>query len=158
MVKLVTGNLFEAKVEALVNPVNTVGVMGKGLALAFKKAFPANTKAYEAACRRRELAIGKVLVFEIGEAALPRYILNFPSKAHWRDPSKLEYIEAGMKDLVRVLAQREIRSVAIPALGAGLGGLDWKVVRPIVMAPLARLPNVEALVFEPTPPPPTHSR
>lgn len=95
MIAFVSGDLLAAKVEALVNPVNTVGVMGKGLALAFKKAFPANFKAYEAAAKAGVLAVGSVFVFEAVGLVNPRYILNFPTKAHWRDPSKLSYVEDG---------------------------------------------------------------
>ena len=159
MVKVVTGNLLEAKVEALVNTVNTAGVMGKGLALQFKKAFPENNKAYEAACKRGEVQIGKMFVFEAGGIVLPRYIINFPTKRHWRGASKLEYIESGLKDLVHVIVDRRIRSIAIPPLGAGLGGLDWNNVRPLIEKALSGLPDVDVLVFEPKgAPPPTEMK
>jgi O-acetyl-ADP-ribose deacetylase (regulator of RNase III) len=149
MMKLATGNLLDAKVEALVNTVNTVGVMGKGLALQFKKAFPANCKAYEAAAKAGRIVIGEVFVFEAGGIVMPRYIINFPTKRHWRSPSKLEYIDAGLEDLVRVIADRKIRSIAIPPLGAGLGGLSWSDVGPRIERALASLPDLEVLLFEP---------
>ena len=149
MIAFVSGDLLAAKVEALVNPVNTVGVMGKGLALAFKKAFPANFKAYEAAAKAGVLAVGSVFVFEAVGLVQPRYILNFPTKAHWRDPSKLSYVEDGLRDLVRVVRARKIGSIAIPALGAGLGGLPWDDVRPLITRGLAELEDVEIQVFAP---------
>lgn len=154
MVKVVTGNLLEAKVDALVNTVNTAGVMGKGLALQFKKAFPANSKAYEAACKQGAVEIGKMFVFDAGGIVLPRYIINFPTKRHWRGGSKLEFIELGLKDLVRVIKDLRIRSIAIPPLGAGLGGLDWRQVRPLIEQALVALDGVETLIFEPKGAPP----
>jgi O-acetyl-ADP-ribose deacetylase (regulator of RNase III) len=149
MIEFVTGNLLGAKAEALVNTVNTVGVMGKGLALQFKKAFPANYKAYEAAAKSGSIQIGKMFVFEAGGIVLPRYIINFPTKRHWRGGSKLEYIEAGLRDLVQVIRELKIRSVAVPPLGAGLGGLDWSQVRTAVERALSELGDVEILVYEP---------
>ncbi len=151
MITLATGNLLDAKVDALVNPVNTVGVMGKGLALQFKKAFPANFRAYEAAAKAGALEIGKMFVFT-SEAA-PRYIINFPTKRHWREPSKLAYVESGLRDLLAVVRERDIRSLAVPALGAGLGGLAWSDVRPLIERALAEIANVEVLLFEPAPAP-----
>ncbi|MGC4093111.1 MAG: macro domain-containing protein [Polyangiaceae bacterium] len=150
MVKFVVGNLLDAKVEALVNTVNTAGVMGKGLALQFKKAFPENYKAYEAVAKAGRVEIGKMLVFDAGGIVLPRYIINFPTKKHWRSPSKLEYIELGLRDLVAVIQDRRIRSIAIPPLGAGLGGLAWRDVRPLIAEGLGGLVDVEVLVFEPS--------
>lgn len=149
MIHFVTGNLLDAKVDALVNTVNTTGVMGKGLALQFKKAFPANSRAYEAACKRGEVEIGKMFVFDAGGIVLPRYIINFPTKKHWRSPSQLEYVERGLTALVEVVRDRKIRSIAVPPLGAGLGGLDWRQVRPVIERSLAALEDVEVLVFEP---------
>lgn len=157
MLKLVTGNLLDAKAEALVNTVNTAGVMGKGLALQFKKAFPANCKAYQAACKRGAVQIGEMFVFEAGGIVLPRYIINFPTKKHWRSASKLEYIELGLSDLVRVIRDRKIQSVAIPPLGAGLGGLDWTKVRPLIESGLRELTDVEVLLFEPKGAPPARA-
>lgn len=150
MIKLVTGDLLAADVEALVNAVNTVGVMGKGLALQFKKAFPANFKAYAAACKRGDVEIGKMFVFDAGSAATPRFIINFPTKKHWRAPSTLAYVEQGLDDLVDVVRERKIRSVAIPPLGCGLGGLDWQAVRPRIQKKLIVLADVDVLLFEPS--------
>lgn len=149
MIKFVTGNLLDAKVDTLVNTVNTTGVMGKGLALQFKKAFPENFKAYEAASKAGAVEIGKMFVFEAGGIVLPRHIINFPTKKHWRSASKVEYIELGLRDLVKVVRDRKIRSIAIPPLGAGLGGLAWSDVRPLIERALATLTDVEVLVFEP---------
>jgi O-acetyl-ADP-ribose deacetylase (regulator of RNase III) len=149
MVDYLTGNILEAHVYALVNPVNTVGVMGKGLALQFKKTFPANYRAYEVAAKAGAIEIGKIFVFEMGKFVLPRYILNFPTKRHWREPSRLEYIESGLRDLVRIIRERKIRSIAIPPLGAGLGGLAWRDVRPLIERALSEVAEVDVLVFEP---------
>jgi len=131
-----------------VNAVNCVGVMGKGLARQFKDAHPENFAGYAAACARGEVRPGRVLVVDTGRE-LPRYIINFPTKRHWRDRSRLEDIEAGLAALVHELRERRIASVAIPPLGCGLGGLDWADVRPMVVRALQDAPDVEALVFEP---------
>jgi len=149
MIHFVSGNLLDAKVDALVNPVNTAGVMGKGLALQFKKAFPANFVAYAAAAKAGELQTGKMFVFDAGGSVLPRYIVNFPTKRHWRSPSKLEYIASGLEDLVAVVRDRKLRSIAVPPLGAGLGGLAWHDVRPLIARALGELSDVEVRVFEP---------
>ena len=146
-----TGDIFAEswKVEALVNPVNCIGVMGRGLALRFKELYPDNFRAYAAACQRGEVQPGRMFVFETG-LDYPRYILNFPTKAHWRDASRLEDIEAGLAALAEEVRVRGIRSIAIPALGCGLGGLEWSEVRPKVKATLAGLAGVKAVVFCPT--------
>jgi O-acetyl-ADP-ribose deacetylase (regulator of RNase III) len=150
MLRVVTGDLFESNVDALVNPVNTVGVMGKGLALEFKKRYPANFRAYAKACKRGELELGRVFAFETGTS--PRYIVNFPTKRHWRESSQLADIEAGLTDLVRFMKEREVSSIAVPALGAGLGGLEWPSVRELIQAKLGALSNVEVIVFAPEAP------
>ena len=149
MIEHVFGNVLEAPAEALVNTVNTVGVMGKGIALQFRKAFPANYEAYVRACERDEVEIGRMFVTEAGEQlAGPRLIVNFPTKGHWRSNSRLADIAAGLVDLRRVLIEREVKSVAVPALGCGLGGLDWRDVRPLIDAALDDLP-LEVYVFPP---------
>src|ERR1017187_1730170 len=130
MVTFNRGNLLDAPVEALVNTVNTVGVMGKGIALMFKEAFPENFRAYEDACNRGEIRIGHMFVTESSKLEGPKWIINFPSKKHWRHPSKLEWIAEGLKDLTRVISEKGIRSIALPPLGCGNGGLDWSDVRP----------------------------
>jgi O-acetyl-ADP-ribose deacetylase (regulator of RNase III) len=149
MIRFVQGDILEAEAEALVNTVNCVGVMGRGIALRFKEAFPANFRAYAAACRRGEVQPGRMYVFDTGRVTRPRYIINFPTKRHWRGKSRIEDIEAGLAALVEEVRLRNIRSIAIPPLGSGLGGLDWADVRPRIERALAALPEVEVLVFEP---------
>lgn len=151
MVEFKSGNLLQADVEALVNTVNTVGVMGKGIALQFKQAFPENFAAYERAAKKGDIVPGRMFVYETGLFANPRYIINFPTKRHWRGQSRLDDIEAGLRDLVRIIREKNIRSVAIPPLGCGFGGLDWNEVRPLILAALDNLPpaNVRAWVYPP---------
>ena len=143
------GNLLEADVNALVNTVNIVGVMGKGIALQFKRAFPANFRAYREACQRGEIRLGHVWTFDTGVLGSRRYILNFPTKGHWRDQSRIEDIRAGLDSLVATVAERGIGSVAIPALGCGNGGLEWHDVRPLIEGACARIPGVRAMIFPP---------
>ena len=149
MVELVTENLLQADVEALVNTVNTVGVMGKGIALQFKQAYPANFEAYRKAVALRDVQPGRMFVFETGLLTNPRIIVNFPTKRHWRGGSRIEDIDAGLQDLARGIVTRGIRSIAVPPLGCGNGGLNWGDVRPRILAALAPLSNVRALVFSP---------
>lgn len=149
MVEYKMGNLLEEDVEALVNSVNCVGVMGRGIALQFKRAFPDNFKAYAAACRREEVQPGRMFVFETRQLTNPRYIINFPTKRHWREKARIEDIDAGLKALVTEIRQRRIRSIALPALGAGLGGLKWAEVRPRIDRALRELRDVRVVVFEP---------
>jgi len=149
MIEYCHGNLFEADAEALVNPVNTQGVMGKGLALAFKKMFPENFDAYAEACQSGYVKTGKMFVTEQQALIGPRWIINFPTKQHWRDPSRLEWIEEGLADLKKILIEQQIPSVAVPPLGCGLGGLDWKLVKPRIEDSLTSLSSVRVLVFEP---------
>ena len=122
MMKFTQGNLLDAPAEALVNTVNTVGVMGKGIALMFKEAFPANFRAYEDACKQKEVKVGKMFVTENRTFSGPRWIINFPTKKHWRQPSKLEWIIEGLGDLRKFVQEHQIRSIALPPLGAGNGG------------------------------------
>ena len=149
MIEITKGNLLEADAEALVNTVNCVGFMGKGIALQFKKAFPQNFKAYQKACRASEVQPGRMFVFQTGMIGNPRYIINFPTKRHWRGKSRIEDIEAGLKALVAEVRKREIASVAVPPLGCGLGGLDWGQVRSLIEATLSELPDVRVRLFEP---------
>jgi O-acetyl-ADP-ribose deacetylase (regulator of RNase III) len=149
VIQYATGNLLRADVEALVNAVNTVGVMGKGVALQFKDAFPDNFLAYEDACRRGAVEIGRMFVTETGRLEGPRWIINFPTKKDWRHPSKIEYVSLGLTDLVRVIRERGIKSVALPALGCGLGGLDWSEVKQAIEAALGNLPDVDARIYQP---------
>lgn len=148
MIEYTQGDLHKADVEALVNTVNCVGVMGRGVALHFKRAYPDNYKAYAAACKREEVQPGRMFVYDTGQVA-PRWIINFPTKHHWRNKSHLPDIESGMAALVREIQTRGIRSIAIPPLGSGLGGLDWRQVRPIIENALSELPDVRAIVYEP---------
>ncbi len=149
MIRFETGDILAVDAEALVNTVNCVGVMGRGVALQFKKAFPDNFRAYAAACRRQEVRPGRMFVFETGALANPRYIVNFPTKRHWRANSRIEDIEAGLEDLTAVIREREIRSIAVPPLGSGLGGLDWGDVRPRIEAALHSFDDLDVVVFEP---------
>lgn len=140
---------FAEDCEAIVNTVNCVGVMGRGIALQFKKAYPENFKVYAAACKRKEVQPGQMLVFRTGRLMNPRYIINFPTKRHWRGKSRIEDIESGLVALADVLGACRIRSIAIPPLGAGLGGLDWMQVRERIEAALGGLEDVQIVVFEP---------
>ncbi|MCO4786805.1 MAG: macro domain-containing protein [Marinomonas atlantica] len=150
MIRYTQGNLLEANADALVNTVNTVGVMGKGIALMFKERFPNNMQAYAKACKAGEVVTGKMFVTQTGELMGPQWIVNFPTKQHWRAKSKMEWVEDGLNDLRRVITENQIRSIAIPPLGAGNGGLDWQEVKPKVEQALAGLTDVEIWVFEPT--------
>jgi O-acetyl-ADP-ribose deacetylase (regulator of RNase III) len=147
MIEFTSGNLLEADVDALVNTVNTVGVMGKGIALQFKQAFPDNYKAYQAGCKRGDVQLGKMFV--VSRVARPLYIINFPTKKHWKSRSRLHDIEAGLQDLVAVIQEKQISSIAIPALGCKNGGLDWQDVCPLIEAALAEVPDVRALIYPP---------
>jgi len=149
MIRYVQGDVVGADAEALVNTVNCVGVMGRGVALQFKHAFPANYRAYAAACRHGEVHPGRVFVFEMGELASPRYIINFPTKRHWKGKSRIEDIRSGLVSLVNELKERGIQSVAVPPLGTGLGGLDWNEVRPLIEAALSELSETDVIVYEP---------
>jgi O-acetyl-ADP-ribose deacetylase (regulator of RNase III) len=153
MIEEVRGNLLEADVEALVNTVNTEGVMGKGIALQFKKAFPEMFQEYEELCALGQLQPGQMHVYERGELLNPRYIINFPTKRHWRERAKLQYIQEGLKALVGEVQRRRIQSLALPALGSGLGELNWSQVYPLIKETFAPLPNVRLLVYPPQPAP-----
>jgi len=149
MIEYRTGDILTADAEGLVNTVNCVGIMGRGIALQFKNAFPANFKAYAAACRRNEVQPGRMFVFETGTFTNSKYI-NFPTKRHWRGKSRIEDIEAGLNDLAGEIRVREIRSIAIPPLGSGLGGLNWAEVRARIEAALRGFNNISVVVFEPS--------
>ena len=150
MIEPTGGNILKDDAEALVNTVNCVGVMGKGIALQFKKAFPGNFKAYAAACRREEVTPGRMFVFETGRMFNPRYIINFPTKRHWRGKSRYEDIESGLRALVRVVRHRQIRSIAVPPLGSGLGGLQWGRVKSMIEEAFEDMPDVRVKLYEPT--------
>ena len=149
MIRFKTGDIFGEDAEALVNTVNCVGVMGRGLALQFKRRFPDNFRAYAAKCKLQEIEPGRVFVFETSLLDGPRYIINFPTKRHWRGKSRLEDIQSGLKSLETETRERRIRSIAIPALGSGLGGLRWSDVRASMEAALDGLNAVSIAILEP---------
>jgi O-acetyl-ADP-ribose deacetylase (regulator of RNase III) len=144
------GNLLQADVDSLVNTVNTVGVMGKGIALQFKRAYPAMFNAYEDAVKAKQVRIGKVQVWETNQMTGPRFILNFPTKKHWRAASRIEDIDAGLVDLIRVVRELGIKSIAVPPLGCGNGGLDWADVEPRIVAAFDAVPYVKVVLYPPT--------
>ena len=149
MIEYKTGDILTEDAEALVNTVNCVGVMGRGIALQFKRAFPENFKAYAAHCKRNEIQPGKMFIFETGEMIFPRFIVNFPTKRHWRGKSRIEDIESGLGSLADEIQSRGIQSIAIPPLGSGLGGLNWSDVRFRIQEALNGLEDVRVVVFEP---------
>lgn len=150
MLTYTTGNLLAANTEALVNTVNTVGVMGKGIALQFKERFPENYKLYKIAAEAGELQTGKMFVVPTHRMDGVKWIINFPTKKHWRSPSKREYIEQGLDDLVIAIKKHKIKSIALPPLGCGNGGLNWADVKPLIAEKLSALPGVEVVIFEPS--------
>ncbi len=149
MITFTQGNLLAARAEALVNTVNTVGVMGKGIALMFKERFDENFRRYAAACKAKEVQTGKMFVTQVHELDGPQWIVNFPTKQHWRAPSRMEWIVEGLQDLKRFLIEQQVKSIAIPPLGAGNGGLEWVEVREQIEQALGDL-DIDILVFEPT--------
>lgn len=149
MIQITSGNILHADVEAVVNTVNCVGIMGRGIALQFKNAYPENFAAYARACKADEVRPGHMFVYEMGGLTNPRFIINFPTKRHWKGKSRMEDIEAGLVDLQRVIQSKGIRSIAVPPLGAGLGGLDWAEVKPRIEEALASLDHVDVQIYEP---------
>jgi O-acetyl-ADP-ribose deacetylase (regulator of RNase III) len=148
MIQFTTGDILKCDAEAVVNTVNCVGVMGRGLALQFKNAFPQNFKAYAAACTAGEVRPGHMFVFETGQLLHPRYIVNFPTKRHWGDPSLLADIETGLTALCETVRLYNIRSIAVPPLGCGLGGLAWSEIRPRIEATMQPHEDVRVIIFE----------
>ncbi|HVS15968.1 MAG TPA: macro domain-containing protein, partial [Thermoanaerobaculia bacterium] len=149
MIEYRTGDILGADAEALVNTVNCVGVMGRGIALQFRRRFPGNFEAYAAACKAKHVVPGKMFVYETDFVTNPRWIINFPTKRHWRGKSRIGDIEAGLAALAEEIRARAIKSVAIPPLGSGLGGLEWMEVKPRIEAALGELSGVQVTVFEP---------
>lgn len=149
MIKIIQGDILKADAEALVNTVNCVGFMGRGIAAQFKRAYPENFTIYQAACKRNEVQPGKMLIVETGQLTNPRWVINFPTKRHWRNSSRLEDIDAGLISLVAEVKRLGLGSIAVPPLGCGLGGLDWTVVRPRIERAFSALPDVAVLLFEP---------
>ncbi len=154
MIKLTQGDMLNANTEALVNTVNCVGVMGRGIALQFKKVFPENFKRYKAACDRKEVQPGKMFTFDLNNLYNPRYVINFPTKRHWKGKSRMEDIESGLKALVEEVRRRNFHSIAIPPLGCGLGGLRWADVRVKIENAFEDLADVQVLLYEPKGAPP----
>ena len=149
MIRFTRGNLLDADVEALVNTVNTVGVMGKGVALQFKRAFPENFDIYREACKSEEFSVGQVLTVKLQRLGNPQYIINLPTKKHWKGKSQLDYIDTGLQALREEIRRLGIKSIAVPPLGCGLGGLRWPAVRGLIEDALGELQEIEILVFEP---------
>ena len=150
MIKFKTGDILTEDAEALVNTVNCVGFMGRGIALQFKKAYPENFKSYSAACNREEIQPGRMFVFDTGQLTNPHYIINFPTKRHWRGKSRMEDIDTGLVALAEEIRSYNIQSIAIPPLGSGLGGLDWFEVRPRIEKILKQFSDLTAIVYEPS--------
>jgi len=149
MIEHTKGNLLQADVEALVNTVNCVGYMGKGVALQFKQAYPENFHAYQRACRANEVKPGQMFIFETGKMINPKYIINFPTKRHWQSKSRIEDIKSGLAALTEDIKRLEIKSLAIPPLGCGNGGLNWSDVRPLIESAFASLPGIHVLLYAP---------
>jgi O-acetyl-ADP-ribose deacetylase (regulator of RNase III) len=150
MIHYTQGNLLDAEAEAIVNTVNTVGVMGKGIALMFKERYPKNMREYAQACKAKEVQTGKMFTTETGELMGPKWIVNFPTKQHWRAASKMEWITSGLEDLKRFIIENKVKSIALPPLGAGNGKLEWADVKPKIERALSDLEDVEVFIFEPT--------
>ncbi len=149
MINFKTGNILDESSEAIVNTVNCVGVMGKGLALQYKKKFPENFKKYKSACDKNEVKIGKMFITESADMFSNHWIVNFPTKKHWKDSSQIEFIEQGLIDLVEKIKEYKIKSIAIPPLGAGLGGLPWNAVKTTIISSLKNIEDVAITVYEP---------
>lgn len=141
------GNILLDPADALVNPVNCVGVMGAGLAKQFKEHYPENFNAYQAACKARQINVGTIFVYERPIGYVVRYIFNFPTKVHWKDPSRLEYISSALKDLRAKIIQHEVRSIAIPRIGCGLGGLPWVQVQNMILHTLDGLDDTDVRIY-----------
>ena len=149
MIRFKKGDILNEEADALVNTVNCVGVMGRGIALQFKRAFPDNFRVYAERCRRGDMIPGEVFVYETKEMLPPKYVINFPSKRHWRGKSRIDDIEAGLTSLADALRRHDIHSIAIPPLGSGLGGLNWHDVRPLIVDALQEFADIDIVVYEP---------
>lgn len=148
-VRIGQGDLLASNADVLVNTVNTVGVMGKGIALQFKGKYPDMFELYRLACERGNIKIGQMFVVPVEGPNGRRWVVNFPTKRHWREPSRLQDVADGLVDFVRVLRELDIKSVALPALGAGNGGLDWAIVKPLILTALKEIPEVAVELYEP---------
>lgn len=150
MITITTGDLVKADAETLVNTVNCVGVMGKGIALQFKQAFPANYEAYRRACETHQVKLGSMLVFATNSLVNPKYIINFPTKGHWKGKARIKDIRLGLEALAKEIERLDIQSVAVPPLGCGHGGLEWEEVRPMIENALSELEGVKVTLFAPS--------
>ncbi len=149
MINFKTGNILSDNSQAIVNTVNCVGVMGKGLALQFKKAFPGNFKEYKSACDKKLVTPGKMFITRYDDILESKFIINFPTKQHWKGASKIEYVEDGLEDLIKNIKKLKVKSVAIPPLGAGLGGLDWEIVKNKIVEAFSSIEDVDVVIYEP---------
>lgn len=149
MIEFTSGDILKEDAEALVNTVNCVGVMGRGIALQFKNAYPENFKAYAKACKNGEIRPEHMFVFKTGQLTNPHFVINFPTKRHWRGKSRIEDIETGLQALVDTIYQYKIHSIAIPPLGSGLGGLEWSEVKLKIIEALQLLTDVHVIIYEP---------
>jgi len=149
MIQFKTGDILAEDVDALVNTVNCVGVMGRGIALQFKKAYPDNFRDYAGACKRGEVQPGRMFVHRTNRLVGPRYVINFPTKRHWRGKSRMDDIESGLKALANAIPSLGISSIALPPLGCGLGGLSWSDVRPRIVQTLEQFRDLRVVLFEP---------
>jgi O-acetyl-ADP-ribose deacetylase (regulator of RNase III) len=149
-INIVEGDLLKQKTDAIVNTVNCVGVMGKGIALQFKRKWPENYKTYKKACDSQQLKPGKMLVYDLGglDADKPHFIINFPTKNHWREKSKISYIEDGLEELVNEVNRLNIKSIAVPPLGCGNGGLEWPIVYDLICKAFKKT-TAEIFLFPP---------
>lgn len=151
MIHYLQDNLLDSDAQVLVNTVNTVGVMGKGIALQFKEAYPHNFAVYKKACKEKTFTTGQILPVCDQDAFGQRLIINFPTKAHWRNKSTYGYIETGLAALRTYLIEHpDLESIAIPPLGCGHGGLDWAKVKPMIEAALADI-DITVYLYEPNP-------
>jgi O-acetyl-ADP-ribose deacetylase (regulator of RNase III) len=139
MIEYKSGDILKEDVEAIVNPVNCRGIMGKGLALQFKDKYPENFRQYKEACKNNEIVPGKMFIYYTNSSMKPRYIINFPTKLDWRSSSKIEYINKGLDDLAKEIERLFIQSIAIPPLGCGFGNLDWDIVNRLIVTKLSKV-------------------
>jgi len=148
MIEFMKGDLLDSQAHALVNTVNCVGVMGKGIALQFKKVFPDNYEVYREACKHNRIRPGKMFIFKTGPV-FPMYVINFPTKQHWKNKSKMKWIVDGLTDLRTIIRKLDLESIAIPALGCNNGGLNWRDVKPIIVKKLSVIEDTRILIYEP---------
>ena len=144
MIYFKDGDIFKDTSKAIVNAVNCIGAMGKGIALKFKEKYPNNYIAYKTACDNKEVKIGKMFIYKENN----KIIINFPTKQHWYNDSRIEYIEEGLKDLVKVLYSLNIESIVMPAIGCGNGGLSWELVKKTIKEYLLDV-DMNIIVYNP---------